>query len=443
MVRHSLTVLAAMLLAGLAAPAGAAQSDAAAEAPEDPAAAARTAGVLLDRVVAIANEGIVTESELQEAVADYSQQMSQRGTVLPAAEVLRTRVLDILVIQQLQLQRADRRGITVSEEQISQAVRDWATQQKLDYARLPEMLPDYGAFRESMRKALLIEMVTQREVGSRIQVTPREVDQFIARLKRLPDETAEYDISDILIALPSEATQAQVDEVAKKAQEVYERAATEDFAALAAQFSDAQVGLKGGALGWLKSAELPSWAADVIPVMKAGEVSKPIASPWGYHVARLNDVRHGENATRDQVHVRLILMKTNALQDDPTVKLRLSGIRQRILDGEDFAAFATTMSEDRDSSVNGGDMDWMEPQEFRSEIIARVVAGLGENEISEPFQTDKGWYIVQLLGRRSADMTEDDLYNRAIAQLYNSKGAEEEQLWLREMRDEAYIEIHL
>ncbi len=442
MVRPSLTVLAALILTGVvAAPAVPAEPAAGAEQGQSRPAAPK--GELLDRVTAIANEGIVTESELQEAIADYAQQMTQRGTALPDPQVLRSRVLDILVTQQLQLQRADRRGITVSEEEVNQAIREWATQQKLDYARLPDLVPDYSMFRDSVRKALLIEQVTQREVSQRIHVTPREIEQFLARLKRLPDESAEYDVSDILIALPSDATQAQVDEVAKKAEEVFKRSATEDFAALAAQYSDAEVGLKGGALGWLKSTELPSWAVDVIPVLKPGEVARPIASSWGYHVARLNGIRHAESATRDQIHIRRILMKTNALQDDATVKLKLNGIRQKILDGEDFAAFATSMSEDSDSAVNGGETDWMEPQELRSQVIANVVAGLKENEISEPFQAEKGWYIVQLLGRRRIDMTEEDLRNRATVQLFNSKAAEEEQMWLREMRAEAYIETNL
>jgi peptidyl-prolyl cis-trans isomerase SurA len=440
MVRYSMAVLATALLAGpIIAPAAAAPEPINAPAEE---AVLEKPGVLLDRIAATADEGIITESELQDAIADYSQQLAQRGTALPDREVLRSRVLDILVTQQLQLIRADRMGLKASEEQINQAIRDWAAQQKLEYARLPQLMPDYAAFRDSVRKQLLIEQVTQREVSQRIHVTPRELEQFTARMKGLPDENAEYDVSDILLALPTDATQAQVDEVAKKAQEISRRAATEDFAALAAQYSDAEVGLKGGSLGWLKSAELPSWAVDAIPPMKAGEVSGPISSPWGYHVARLNGVRHGENATRDQVHLRRILMKTNALQDDATVELKLEGIRQRILAGEDFSVFATSLSQDTDTSVNGGEMDWTTPEELGSQKLASIVAGLKDNEISEPFQTDSGWYIVQLLGRRTVDMTEDDLRNNAIRQLYSSKGAEEEQLWLREMRDEAYINLN-
>lgn len=448
MFRASLTTLATMLLTTLAASSAAAQGAipgfpgglAGAPGPE------QSHGVLLDRVVATANEGIITESELQEAIAAFTQQMRQQGSPLPDAEVLRARMLDFLVTQQLQLIRAERRGITVSEEQISQAVREWATQQKLEYARLPELLPGYGmeyaVFRDNMRKNLLIEMVTQREVGQRIVVTPREVEQAMAQLKRMPDENAEYDVSDILISLPDQATQAELDEVAREAQEVYERSATEDFASLAAQYSDAGTGLKGGALGWLKGTELPSWAVDVIPGLNPGEVSKPIPSSWGYHVARLNAVRHDESATREQVRVRRIMMKPNALRDDATIALRLSDIRQQILDGGDFVAFAT-LSEESETSGTGGEMEWMEPREFRSETIARVVAGLQENEISEPFQAEAGWYIVQLLGRRHIDMTEEDLRERATIQLFNSKAAEEEEMWLRELRGEAYINTDL
>jgi peptidyl-prolyl cis-trans isomerase SurA len=400
-------------------------------------------GVLLDRIVAVANEGIVTEGELRENMSEYAAQMKQRGTPLPDTEVLRSKVLDLLITQQLQLQRAEERDIKISDEQINQAIREWAASEGHDYASLPELMEDYAAFRENMRKTLLIEEVTMREVYPRIYVSEREIEQHIAQMKRLPDENAEYDISDILLALPGEATQAQVDAVAAKAQEVYELAATEDFAALAARFSDAAIGLDGGGLGWLKGAELPSWAVDAIPGMKPGEVSRPIASTWGYHVARLNGVRHGDSAEHDQVHVRRMLLKTSPLQDDATVELRLNGYRQRALDGEDFGAIASGYSQESETQGDGGDLGWLRPEEFRSQKMAEVVAGLKDNEISAPFQTDSGWYIVQLLGRRRIDMTEVDLRNRARSQLYNSKGLEEEQLWVRELRDQAYIKTDL
>lgn len=413
----------------------------------EPAAAPAKSGELLDRVVAIVNDGVVAESELRDQMAIIADRLRQQNTPLPPEDVLRKQVLERLVVQEIQLQRAARIGLKISDEQVNAALTDVAQRNGIPLAQLPAAMAregiDYASYRENLRKEITLQALRQREVLGRIGITPRELEQFIERLKKLPNETDEYNISHILIAIPPEATQAQVDELAKRAQEVYERAANEDFSRLAVAFSNSQSALEGGALGWRKGPELPTVLAEIIVGLKQGEVSRPLATQSGFHIVKLNAIRSTTGSPiEDQVHARHILIRPNALQDDATVRQKLSGIRDRILKGEDFAAFASSMSEDSGSAVNGGDLDWTGPGSFVPEFEA-VLNGLKENEISEPFRTQFGWHIVQLLGRRQFDTTEESLRQRAYGQLRESKADEETELWLRRLRDEAFVDTEL
>jgi peptidyl-prolyl cis-trans isomerase SurA len=409
-------------------------------------------GELLDRIVAVVNEGVVTASEVDARIEQVIRDLRSQKRQLPGDAELRKQlqapVLNDLVMRELQLQRAERVGIKVPDETINESMREMAEANKLTLAQLPAAMlaqgMDYTTVREDMRKEILIQQLRRREVLQKINMTPREVDQYMERLKKLPFGDDEYNISHILIALPEESTRAQHEAAEKKAQEVYAQAATGDFAQLALQYSDAQTRLQGGSLGWMKGTDLPTWSLEVIAGLKPGEVSKPFnAAPLGWMIVKLNEIRRATgDPVKDQVHVRHILMKPNALQDDATVKLKLSGIRQRILNGEDFGAFAATMSVDTASSVDGGVVDWTTPDAFDPDF-AKVVAGLKENEISEPFQSSFGWHIVQLLGRRKFDTTEDELRERAFVQLREAKANQEGELWLRQLRDEAYVDTNL
>jgi peptidyl-prolyl cis-trans isomerase SurA len=225
---------------------------------------------------------------------------------------------------------------------------------------------------------------------------------------------------------------------------VYERAVKEDFAQVAFANSNAATATDGGLLGWRKGSNLPTDFVEAIAALKPGQISKPFATPNGFHIIKLNDLRRSDKTSpiQDQVHVRHILVTTNTLQDDATVKLKLAGVRQQVLDGQDFAAFASTMSEDKGSAVEGGEIEWVSPDEF-DPAFREVVAKLKDGEISEPFQSSFGWHIVQLLGRRSIDITEDALRARAITQLRNAKAETELETWIRHLRDEAFIDTDL
>jgi peptidyl-prolyl cis-trans isomerase SurA len=404
-------------------------------------------GQLLDRVAAIVNDGVVTTSELDDQIAMITERLNEQQTQLPPPDVLRSQVLDRLVLQEIQLQRANKIGLKIGDEQVNAALADIASRNNLTLSQLPQALSqqgvDYAGYRENMRKEIALSALRQRDVLQRISVTPRELDQFIERQKRLPSELSEYNVAHILIAVPEDANGAKVDELAARAQDIYERASgTEDFGRLAVAYSNSQTALEGGALGWRKGPELPTFLAEVIVKLKSGEVSQPLRTPSGFHLVKLNGIRSTDNkpAVVEQTHARHILLKPNQLQDDATVRQRLEQLRERILKGEDFATLASSLSEDSSSAVNGGDLDWMAPGSFVPEFEAQL-AQLKDNEISEPFRTNFGWHIVQVLGRRQFDTTEDNQRQRAFMQLRESKADEETELWLRRLRDEAFVEI--
>lgn len=426
----------ALLLAG---PAIAADADAAF--------ADASAGVLLDRVVAVVNDGIVTQSELDERMAQAIADLNRNNTAPPSEEVLRRAVLDRLVMDEIQWQRAQRIGITVSDETLGDQLRQLAQANDMSLSDLPDALAregiNYASFRENMRRDIARQILRRREVLNAVNITPRELDQFMERLKKLPDEQAEYNFSHILIAVPTEATQDDFNAMAERAEEVYQKAATEDFAQLAVEYSNSQTALEGGQMGWRRGPDLPTLLAEAIAALRPGEVSRPIQAANGFHIVKLNEMRSGVgDPLQEQIHARHILLTPNALQDDATVRQRLATIRERVMEGEDFAAFASSVSEDPVSAVEGGDLDWLGPGATVPEFEA-VMKSLADNEISEPFQTQFGWHIVQVLGRREVDASEEMLRQRAFNQLQESKADQELELWLRRLRDESYIETEL
>jgi peptidyl-prolyl cis-trans isomerase SurA len=410
---------------------------------------ASSSGVLLDRVAATVNEGVVLQSELDEQTAIIGQRLQDQKLELPPQNVLRRQVLDRLVLQELQMQRAERAGIKVSDETVNNALTDVAAQNKIKLADLPDALAaqgiDYTNYRESLRKELTLQILHQRDVIGKINVSPREIEQFLDRQKKLPAAGNEYNVSHILVAVPQAATPEELDESNKKAAEVYQKAtAGEDFGRLAVQYSNAQTALEGGSLGWRKGSELPTFLGEAIAGMKAGDITKPIRTPSGFHILKLNEIRgDAQQVIVNQTHARHILLKTNELQDDATVQQKLNSIRDRIINkGESFAAVATVVSEDPGSAGEGGDLGWTNPGTFVPEF-EKQLAALQPDEISQPFRTQFGWHIIQLLGRRQFDTTDEVRHQQAFTTIRESKADEETELWLRRLRDEAYVEYKL
>jgi len=405
-----------------------------------------TQGVPLDRIAAVVNDGVVLESEVDSETALVTERLKQQKLELPAENVLRKQVLDRLIMQQIEMQQAIRAGIKVSDEQLNDALQEVAQRNQIKLAQLPDALAaqgiDYASYRDTMRKELALTLLRQRDVLDHISVTPREIDRYLDRETKHPSGTTEYNISHILIAVPENATPQQIEQAAGRAQDVYRLAKSgEDFAKLAVTYSNSDTALEGGKLGWRKGTELPTFLADEVLKLKPGEVSEPIREPTGFHLVKLNDVRNdAKRVLVDQVHVRHILMRTNELQDDATVEGKLEQIRDKIMkNGADFAVLARTLSQDPGSAADGGDLGWASPDVYAPEF-AKVVEDLKVNEISEPFHTQYGWHIVQLLGRRRYDSTEELKRKHAADEIRASKSDEETELWMRRLRDEAYVE---
>jgi peptidyl-prolyl cis-trans isomerase SurA len=405
-------------------------------------------GALLDRIAAIVNEGVVLASELDAQTEEVIQRLREQKTELPPRNVLRRQILERLVIEEVQMQRADRLGIQVTEEMLNGTVADVARRNNIPFDQLPQALAqqgiDYRDFRDDMRKQMTLQLLRQRDVLGRINISPRELETFLSRQQNAPDRNAEYNVSHILISVPVTASPEQIEARDARAREVFEKAqAGEDFAQLAVTYSDSSTNIEGGSLGWRRGAQLPSIVAEQVVKMKPGEVSEPIRTPSGFHLFRLNEMRGGvQQSVQDQVHVRHILLTTNELEDDETVRQRLATIRERVSKGEDFAAIAAVTSQDTGSAAEGGDLGWTGPGAFVPEFENRVAA-LKENEISEPFKSEYGWHIVQLLGRRQHDITEDMRRQQAYAQLREAKAEEETELWIRRLRDEAFVDYRM
>jgi peptidyl-prolyl cis-trans isomerase SurA len=405
-----------------------------------------TTGVPLDRVIAIVNDGIVLQSQLDNQSRLITDRLRDQGTQLPPPDVIRQQVLERLVLQEIQYQRAQRLGVQVSDEMLNEALRDVARRNGIPFEQMPIALQaqglDYATYRDEMRREITLSLLRQRDVFPRIYVSPRELEQALERQAGQADANAEFDVSHILLSLPESATADQIAKVEQLARDIHARAkGGEDFGQLALAYSNAQSALERGKLGWRRMGQLPQFIADLVQSMQAGDVSEPVRTPTGFHLVRLDGTRGGDSGPMlvEQMHVRHILMRPNEVQDDATTRQRLAAIRDRILAGEDFAALASVTSEDPGSATRGGDLGWNSPGTFDPQF-EEVMAALAENEISEPFRTQFGWHIVQMLGKRTHDQSDEVRRQRALTALRESKVDEETELWLRRLRDEAYVE---
>jgi peptidyl-prolyl cis-trans isomerase SurA len=404
-------------------------------------------GEMLDRIAAIVNDGLVLKTEMDSQLDAVTKRLIEQKVALPGQSVLRQQVLERLILQEIQMQRAKKIGLNISDEQLNATLQDVAVRNKIPFDQLPITLEaqgiDYKQYRESMRRELTLNTLRERDVIQRIIVTPREIDQFLARQDNAAAND-DFNVSHILLSLPSAATPQQLDEISKKATDLASRASKgEDFGQLAIANSNGQTALDGGTLGWRKGNQLPQFILDLVTKMKPGDVSAPVRTPSGFHIVKLNERRGSEaKVIINQIHVRHILIKTNELDDDETVRQKLTRLRDRINKGEDFAGIASTTSEDPGSAPDGGDLGWTGPGTFVPEF-SKAIADLKENEISEPFKTRYGWHIAQVLGTRSYDSTADVRRQRAFGAIRESKADEETELWLRRLRDDAFVEIKL
>jgi peptidyl-prolyl cis-trans isomerase SurA len=412
-------------------------------------------GELLDGVAAVVEEGVVLKSELADRLqlvvqslrTQQEQQPAEQRRQLPPMSVLEQQVLDQLVLREIQLQRAKRVGITVSDDLLNQALARVAENLGYTLEELPTVLAtenvNYAQYREDSRQDLMIEQLQQRDVIARISVAPRELELCLAAHDANASNQFDYNISHILISVPGNATPEQVEAGRQKIEEIYSRLeGGEEFARLAVATSHAQTALDGGALGWRKGAQLPSLFSDTVVRMQAGEYSRPIQSGAGFQIVKLNEMRGAERTLVDQLHVRHILLRPNEILDEDAVKQKLIGLRAQIAGGDDFGTIAQTMSEDTTSAADGGDLGWISPGDFVPEF-EQIVAALPLNELSDPIKSRFGWHLVEVLDRRSHDTTDEVKSEECAREVRASKAEEERELWLRRLRDQAFVELRL
>ena len=401
--------------------------------------------VPLDGVAAVVNDGVVLNSELADEVKTITQRLKKNATKMPPNDVLVQQILERLVIQQIQLQRAGRTGIQISDEALNNALSQIASRNEITLLELPEMLAEeginYAIFREEVRKQMIVERLRQRDVLGRIAVSEREIENYLERQKK--NNNDEYKLSHILISLPPGATTSQVKSAEEKITDLYERSKDgEIFSELAIAYSNGQQALQGGNIGWRKAGELPTLFAEVVPAMSEGIVSAPIRGGSGFHLIRVDEIRGKTQSFEEQSKIRHILIKTSEIKDGDTAKQQLTKIRQQIIAGENFATIATAVSEDPGSATKGGELGWSGPGIFVPEF-QRMSDSLEIGELSEPFESPFGWHVLEVMGRRTFDTTAETQKRGAVMAIRNAKLEEETELWIRRIRDEAFVEYRL
>lgn len=400
---------------------------------------------LLDRVIAIVDDGVILKSELDARVTTIATRLSGQGTGLPPRQVLEERVLDQLVTENIQLQMADNMGMRISDNELNETLQHIARSNNMTLDEFESQLAaegvTYQEAREQIRREILTSRVQQRQVDSRIRVTDREVQNFLELMAGHTDNT-EYLFAHILIAVDNFADAQEVSEARGRAERLRDGiAAGRDFQAASVAESDAGNALEGGLMGWRSRADLPSLVSDVVPDLPPGEVSDVLQSGSGFHLVMVMERRGGEERSVVTQHqVRHILVRTTEVVTDERAERRINELYQQLLDGDDFAALAREFSDDPGSGSEGGNLGWVSPGQMVPEFEQTMIA-VPEGEVSRPFRSQFGWHILEVEDRRQQDISDRVREAEAQQAIYRRKFELELQNWLREIRDEAYVEI--
>jgi len=405
-------------------------------------------GQYIDGIVAVVDDGVVLKSQLDDQLATIMQRAQEQDMDLPPANELRDQLLERLILTEIQLQRAERMGVFISDQMLNQSIGQIAAQNGVAFEDMPALLEadgiSYAKFRRELREEITLDQLRRADVGRRIAVSPREIELCITDLEDNVALNSDYNLSNITIAVLESASAADIEEALAEANLIISRIKDgADFAALAIRYSDAQNALDGGALGWLKGSQLPTLYTNLVAELQPGDVTDPIRTSSSFHIVKINDMRSAIQVSQiDQVNVRHILVTPNEIIDDQTAKQRLDDALEKLGNGEDFAELAKMLSDDPGSSNSGGDMGWTGPGVFVPEFDT-VVANTEVGEISEPFRSRYGWHIVEVLDRRVYDNTEDLQESDCITRVRNGKMEEETMLWMQRLRDEAYVDIRI
>jgi peptidyl-prolyl cis-trans isomerase SurA len=400
---------------------------------------------LLDKVIAVVDDDIVLQSELDQRMATIFTQIQQSGTKAPPQDILLQQVLDRLISERLQLNIGYNAGIRIGDEELNQAMARIASSNKLTMEEYVAQIHTQGGtvavVREQIRNEITIMRVQQGKVMRRIRISEQELDNFLnseeGRFLTSPD----VNVGQILLSVPSNTSSEDTDAILARANELQAQAVGgTDFRQLAIANSADQSALQGGDLGWRKMAQLPGVFIDAVEQMDIGQISDPIRSGAGYHLLKLYERRGGGEQLIEQHFARHILVKPNQIRDQETTVALLNELRDRSIAGEDFAALAKEFSEDPGSALKGGELGWSTPGMFVPEF-EQTMGSIALNEVSAPFSSQFGWHILQVTDRRNEDFSTNILRNRAQNMLRERKYEEELQVWLQEIRDEAFIEI--
>ena len=407
-----------------------------------------TTGLFVDGLAAIVNEGVVLKSELNRQTELIALRAQEGGMTLPPDDVLQEQVLERLIVEEIQMQRAQRIGIQISDQQLNAAIGEIARNAGIQLDDMPAVLAEegieYGEYRRDMRRQMIMEQLRRIDVVQRISVSPREIAQCVDDLEDNVVVNSDFNLSHILISVPESANVEQFAEAEAEANLVYSQlVAGTEFSELAIRYSDSQTGLEGGSLGWRKGDQLPTLFSSVVGDMQEGDFSQPIRAISGFHLVKVNEMRGvNQKSEIDQMFVRHILVTPNEIIDDETAKQRLEDAYERIANGEDFGEVAKLMSDDPGSANDGGETGWTGAGTFVPEF-EEVANNAETGVVSEPFRSRFGWHILEVMERRVYDNTEDLKESNCVERVRNGKLANESELWVRRIRDEAFVDIRI
>ena len=404
--------------------------------------------VELDRIVAIVDQNVITEQELEGRIVTVTAQLKKQGTELPPEDILRKQILERLITDALQLQYAAQTGLKVDDNQLDKTIERIAEQNQMSLTEFSEALSSDGIsmqkFSSDIRNEITIARLREREVESRVNVSESEIDNFLTtQASNAAENQDEFEISHILIRTPEEGTTEEIQKVKAKVDEaVSALQAGTSFAKVSASFSDAPNALEGGNLGWKTGTQVPTLFLDTLKTMQAGDISAPLRSPNGFHILKLNDKRGGNSPlVIEQTHARHILIKLSEIVSESDGKKKMDGLKERLDNGEKFEVLARQFSEDGTASA-GGDLGWVNPGDTVPPF-EKAMNELKNNQISEPIRTPFGWHIIQVLERRKQDMSKEAARLKARQEIRARKADEAYQDWVRELRDRAYVELRL
>jgi len=402
----------------------------------------------LDYVVAVVDDDVVLASELISRLESVHKQMQAANVTPPPNDVLFSQLLERLIMENIQLQMGERAGVRIDDESLTNALEGIAAQNNMGLSEFTNALAadgiDYREFREDVRREMIIARVQRARVNSRIYISDEEIDAFLASPLGRLTLSDEYRVGHILIAVADDAEPAAAAAAEAKANDLYQQLKEgADFRALAIANSADSRALEGGDLGWRKAGELPTLFADRVFELEVGETAPPIRSGSGFHIVQLMEKRGvGTAEMVEQFDVSHILVKPSEIRTEQETEMLIRDLHRRILAGERLDDLARRYSEDPGSALAGGELGWSEPDKFVPEFAA-VVRATPVGELSEPFRSSFGWHVLTVKGVREQDMTVEARRNLAVRVLHSRRFEEELQEWLREIRDEAFVEIRM